>query len=309
MTDRRRTQLLRFFIASIGLNAALGILALLAGDFGQTEAKILVTSVLVSAAALSVLVNGAPIQQRSLWPIPAIAAASAAAAFGLLIVLMWAEIDNDVPLKTVGTALVIGAAGTLAGLLQLIELRPRHQWAKLVNDGLISILALSVVWGIWAEPSGTWYARAIGVESILVAATTLAIPILWRFGRAIPADGDERPVSSLAAHRVVSVEPTETLRSAVELLADQGVGVLVVGDSNSVAGMISERDVVLALRDGADLDEIQVADIMSTSLVTVSDRASIGEAARRMSEQGVRHLLVLGDNGGIVSARDLLRDA
>lgn len=312
-----RAWLLRFFLGSIAINAAFGVWALLAGNFGQTESKVLATSLLVSAMTLSVLINSTAIQQRSLWPVPVLAAASAAGAFGLLIVFMWAEIDDNEPMKVVATALVVGASGSLAGLLQLIALSPSHERVRLVNTVLITTLALTTIWGIWAETEQSWYLRAVGVQSVLVAATTLAIPILWRF-----AGGDEpeapppglgsptfiagQPISSLTSAQVVSVEPTATLRTVVDHLVDEGVTMVVVMDSNSVAGVLTDHDVVLAMHDGANIDEVRAAEVMSTSLVVVTDQATVAEAARQMSEQGVRHLLVQGDNSGIVSALDLL---
>lgn len=318
-TDRLRTLLLRFFLGSIAANAAFGVWALLAGDFGQTEGKVLATSLLISAATLAVLVNGAPIQRRVLWPVPALAAVSAAGAFGLLIVLMWAELDENVPLKVVATGLIAGSGGTLAGLLALISLLPRYERLKLFNNVLISVLVVTAVWGVWAELDKSWYARTLGVESVLVAATTLTIPVLWRFGgdpgddgrlaaSRPPARAGQRLVGSLVSPQVVSVKPTTTLRETIDVLAHEGVSLVAVVDSGSVSGVVSEHDVLLAIDDNADIDEIRAADIMSTSLVVADDKTTTSEAARLMSESGVRHLLVLGDDGGVVSALDLLSE-
>ena len=307
---RSRSWLLRFFLGSITVNAALGIWALLAGEFGETEGKILLTSVLISAATLSVLVNATPVRLRSLWPLPVVAAVSAAGAFVALIVFTWAEVDHEIAFKAVGTALVVGAAGTLAGLLALVPLGSPYRWVSRTNTALIAVLALSGIWGIWFEPDESWYVRAIGVESVLVAATTLAIPILWRFGSGERPGPDQRlVVGAVTTHDVVSVEPSATLRQVVAALADHGVGIVVVRDSNSVAGVVGERDVVLAVHDGVDLDAVRAADVMSTSLAVLQDEATTDEAVREMAQEGVRHLLVLGDQGGVVSIRDLMRSA
>ncbi len=95
----------------------------------------------------------------------------------------------------------------------------------------------------------------------------------------------------------------------VNHLVDQGVSMVVVMESNSVAGVVTNRDIVLAVHDGANIDEVRAADVMSTSVAVVSDQATVAEAGRRMSEQGVHHLLVQGDHGGVVSAWDLLAAA
>ena len=72
--SRSLPRLLQFFVASVAANAVLGIWALLSGDFGQTQRKILGTSFLVSAAMLSVLVNVPAVRKRVLWPAPMVGA-------------------------------------------------------------------------------------------------------------------------------------------------------------------------------------------------------------------------------------------
>lgn len=176
-----RKSALRVLLASIAINAVLGIWALLVDDFGQTQGKILATSFLVSAALLAVLVNGAPLQRRVLWPVPLIAAATAAGAFVLFIVLMWAETDHEVPLKLGFSGLVVGAGATLAGLLALIRLRDGHEPVKAVDYLLTALLSMTAIVGIWMEPDADWYPRLVGVESVLVAAVTMTIPVLAKF--------------------------------------------------------------------------------------------------------------------------------
>ena len=85
--------LVRLFIASIVVNALLGIWALLAGDFGETQGKVLATSFLVSAAMLCVLVNAPATGRRVRWPAPVIGAGAGAAGFAGFIVMLWAEVE------------------------------------------------------------------------------------------------------------------------------------------------------------------------------------------------------------------------
>lgn len=305
--------LLRVFLASIAVNALLGIWALLAGEFGETQGKVLATSLMVSAGMLSVLINGAPLQRRVLWPVPAVAAVAGAATFALFIVLMWAEVDSEDPLKLGFSGLVVAAGGTLAGLLALFRLRPEHAPVQLVTLGLIALLVVTVLVGIWGEIDGSWYGRTVGVESVLVAAFSLAVPVLWRFGARPEGPPSARvtgekvtTIGELVSPYLISVEPTATLRVVVDHFIDGGVAFVVVEASHSVAGVISEHDVLRAIHDGADIDEVWAADIMTTDLVTAEPEASIVDAARLMTDHGVRHLLVVGDEGGVVSIRDVL---
>lgn len=201
MADLRRTAV-RVFLASIAVNALLGIWALLADDFGQTQGRVLGTSFLVSAAMLTVLVNGAPMRERVLWPTPFVTIGTGVAAFALFIVLIWADGDAEFPLKTGFSLLVVAGAGTLAGLLALLDLRAKLEPLRLVTDGLIGLLAITIVFAIWAEVDADWVPRLIGVESVLVAAMTLALPVLSRFS---PDDGTESRPPLVAA-------PTRSVR-------------------------------------------------------------------------------------------------
>ena len=176
-----RTIALRAFLTSIAINAALGIWALLVDDFGDTQEKILVSSFLVSGGMLAVLINGAPLSRRILWPVPVMAVVGLVLGFVLLLVAVWAEIDSELLGKTLTTAFVIGAAATVSGLLGLLPLRPAHQVLRFVAHLLIAALAATVTGVIWADGGGDAIARVIGVESILVAACTLALPALSRF--------------------------------------------------------------------------------------------------------------------------------
>ena len=84
------------------------------------------------------------------------------------------------------------------------------------------------------------------------------------------------------------VEANATLREIIDTLGNLGIGLLVVMDSGSVTGVISDRDVVWALAQGADPDEIWAADIMTRDLVTVEASTTIHDAAAAMRDQHVR---------------------
>ena len=125
-------------------------------------------------------------------------------------------------------------------------------------------------------------------------------------GELVADDVKDRPVSTLTSKYVISVEPEASLRVVVDHFIEGGVSFVVVADSGSVAGVVSEHDVLRAIHDGADIDQIWAADIMSIDLITAEPEVTIGDAARLMIENGVRHLLVFGGRGGVVSIRDVL---
>lgn len=183
---------LRLFLTSVGVNAVLGIWALLSGDFGETQGRVLATSFLVSAAMLSVLVNSPAMQRRALWPAPLIGAVTGASGFALFTVLVWIEPDEEGWFKLAGSLLVAAAAATLASSLALIALPARLGWMRPVSNGLITLLAITIVVGLWAEPDARWYIRLVGIEGVLVAAMTLSIPALARFSPSEPPDRTQK---------------------------------------------------------------------------------------------------------------------
>ena len=116
----------------------------------------------------------------------------------------------------------------------------------------------------------------------------------------------EQPIGALASTYVISVESNATLRTVVEHLINGEVSLVVVDDSETPVGVVSEHDVLRAIHDGADIDEIWAADIMSDDVMTVDANQTIAQSARLMLENRFRHLVVQGDEGGVVSIRDVL---
>lgn len=116
------------------------------------------------------------------------------------------------------------------------------------------------------------------------------------------------PVSKVMRRSTVHVRPEATLREIAETLVREEVGVAVVKGAD-VAGIVSERDLVRALADGADVDGDRAGDVMTFDVVSVPSATSIAEVARTMLEGGIRHLPIVDDDGpvGIVSIRDLFR--
>ncbi len=109
---------------------------------------------------------------------------------------------------------------------------------------------------------------------------------------------------------VFSIAPDASVYSAIEEMAERGVGALVVIENGRLAGIISERDytrkVILA---GRSSRETQAEEIMSTDLVTVAPTDSVGHCLRVMTEHRVRHLPVVanGEVVGVLSIGDLVK--
>jgi CBS domain-containing protein len=110
---------------------------------------------------------------------------------------------------------------------------------------------------------------------------------------------------------VFTTQPHRTLKQVVELLASKGVGAVVVSDaSQSVLGILSERDVVRVLgRHGASALEDPVSRHMTPKVVTVTRDDTIEHVMQTMTDGRFRHVPVVEDGRliGIISIGDVVK--
>ena len=94
-------------------------------------------------------------------------------------------------------------------------------------------------------------------------------------------------------------------------MLEKKVGCLIVTGSGGAIGMVTERDILRKVTAaGIDPRKVRVSQIMSTPLVAVSMETSIGEAAKKMTENGIKRLVVMGEEGtflGLVTMTDVVR--
>ena len=112
--------------------------------------------------------------------------------------------------------------------------------------------------------------------------------------------------------RVVTVTPDTKVRRLLEVLAEHGIGAVVVSaDGTSVDGIVSERDVVraFALRGAAVMSE-PVTEIYTAEVRTVAPETPLDDVMRLMTEHRMRHAPVVVDGalGGLVSIGDVVKN-
>ena len=121
----------------------------------------------------------------------------------------------------------------------------------------------------------------------------------------------QRILNAQGGGSAVSIAPDAGLDEALDRLAEENVGALVVsGDGRTIEGIVSERDIVRALRtDGADLLRKKVRDLMTENVITcVAEDRAAGIMALMVSKH-MRHIPVVKDGElvSMVSIRDLLQ--
>jgi CBS domain-containing protein len=109
---------------------------------------------------------------------------------------------------------------------------------------------------------------------------------------------------------VLTLGPHHTLRQAARLMGQRRVGAAVVMDPELPGpGILTERDILMAIGDGRDPDVERVGDHLTSDIVFAAPDWSLEEAAVAMVRGGFRHLIVLdrGEIAGVVSVRDIVR--
>lgn len=112
---------------------------------------------------------------------------------------------------------------------------------------------------------------------------------------------------------VVTISPDATVIALLALLAERGIGAVVVSDDDgaSLVGIVSERDVVRHLHArGAAMLQGTVASIMTRTVLTCSPDDDLEALARQMTEHRFRHVPVVveGELYAIVSIGDIVKN-
>lgn len=122
---------------------------------------------------------------------------------------------------------------------------------------------------------------------------------------------DARSILKSKGNDVVTIDGQATIERVIELLAEHGLGALVVSaDGSSIDGIISERDVARGLAaDGAEILAHPASRHMTAEVMTCAPADSVAELMTLMTDQRIRHLPVEvdGELAGIVSIGDVVK--
>lgn len=110
---------------------------------------------------------------------------------------------------------------------------------------------------------------------------------------------------------VVHARPDDSIESVCQLLADKGIGaVLVLRPDGGIAGILSERDIVRGLAMiGTDLLQQSADTIMTKNVMVCSSHDTMEDVMHLMTKRRIRHLPVVdhGRLSGIISIGDVVK--
>jgi CBS domain-containing protein len=115
-------------------------------------------------------------------------------------------------------------------------------------------------------------------------------------------------VSKVMTKQPKTIEPDRSIRFAAEVMLKYDIGALIVVDSFSVVGIITERDILRAFAKGMN-PETEIKKMMTKKVISIGPEASLEDAAKLMLKHKIKRLPVCKDSRcfGIVTTTDLIK--
>lgn len=219
---------LYLLICSIALSALMGIWAILSGEFGELQARVLGTTLTVVGTSILGLACGAFFENprsrgSALFAVPLVGILLAGLSALITMWLIWGadRWDGEGTFKTLIVSTIFAFSLAQLSLLSLARLAKRFRWAIITAYAVVLVLASIISVLIIFEPKsddGT-VMRLIGVLAVVDAAMTVMIPIFHRLSRTEFVDVEMPSVAKIDAE-------IDNLKAQIERLEKQREDVL-----------------------------------------------------------------------------------
>jgi len=118
-------------------------------------------------------------------------------------------------------------------------------------------------------------------------------------------------ISSIMSKDVLSLEPQEFLKSAIQKMSSNNVSCVVVMKEKKPLGILTERDIIYLMGINIDFNTVNLQTVMRSPVIAVSEETEIPEAANLMVINSLRRLVVVdGEHKviGIVTQTDIIKN-
>ena len=121
---------------------------------------------------------------------------------------------------------------------------------------------------------------------------------------------DVKSIIDMKGDAALTIAPNATIDEASTMLRENYIGAIVVADdAGRVAGILSERDIAVALPQyGSALGETLVSEVMTEDVIFCVPEMTVKQVLDLMVTNGIRHLPVLDGEklSGVISLRDVV---
>jgi CBS domain-containing protein len=117
-------------------------------------------------------------------------------------------------------------------------------------------------------------------------------------------------ILDLKGRGVITISRSATLKDAVDQMVKNGIAALIVTSGDAIAGITSEREIVLAIANhGERALAMPVMEALAPGIFRIAPQDSLKHAMNLMTHHRVRHLPVVADGKlvGIVSIGDIIK--
>ena len=117
-----------------------------------------------------------------------------------------------------------------------------------------------------------------------------------------------KEILRIKGHTLFTTPPERSVLEAVEVMAENDIGSLVVMDHGRLAGILTFAEVLRALADRrGSLGEVAVAEILASDPLTAAPGLDVMDLRRTMLERHARYVPVMDGTGSMSSALSLIR--
>lgn len=200
MTRLRLRRIFWMGVAAVVVAAALvALAAIVTGDFSDTDGHILLTLAALLYTGGAAICGLALVDHGPGRSLGQVVTSAAPVCLGFVVWAIWSFTfdggGSETADKLAWSAVLVLLVGLIATTGLLLARRPELVRLSLVAGALALLAATVSVAGVWAEPDGTTFAKALAVLWILTGLAYFLVPILQRFSN---VGADEASVRVLA---------------------------------------------------------------------------------------------------------------